>query len=50
MNNREQLDPQPPRPPGTPELDMDVPIDTGDQEQPEAEDGEPGVAGVEPSG
>jgi hypothetical protein len=47
----QHLDPQPPRPPGTPELDLDVPIDVGEQERPpEGEDVEPGAGGVEPSG
>jgi hypothetical protein len=50
VETQEQLDPQPPRPPGTPEIDLDVPIDVGDQERPEAEDVEPGAGGVEPSG
>jgi hypothetical protein len=44
----EQLDPQPPRPPGTPEIDLDVPIDPGEPERPEAEDVEPEAGGVEP--
>jgi hypothetical protein len=47
-NTGEQLDPEPPRPPGTPEIDLDVPVDPGDRERPETEDVEPEAGGVEP--
>jgi hypothetical protein len=43
-----QLDPEPPRPPGSPEIDLDVPVDPGDLERLEAEDVEPDAGGVEP--
>jgi hypothetical protein len=42
-------DPHPPRPPGTPDLDLDVPIDRGDErERPENEDVEQDSAVPEP--
>jgi hypothetical protein len=45
---REQVDPEPPRPPGTPEIDLDVPVEVGEKEQPEDGDVEPVAGGVEP--
>lgn len=43
------LTPDPPRPPGTPDVDLDVPVPEADREEPEHQDVEPDAGATEPS-
>lgn len=52
MTEPQQPEPDPPRPPGTPDLDVDLPGDEGADDQPgnvpDDDDVEPGAGGTEP--
>ncbi|WP_219415207.1 hypothetical protein [Pseudonocardia nigra] len=49
MTEPQQPDPEAPRPPGTPELDLDVPVETGDRRVvPDNEDVDPDTVAPEP--
>jgi hypothetical protein len=49
MTESQQPDPEPPRPPGSPHLDLDIPIDPGDGARtPGNEDVEPEAGTIEP--
>jgi hypothetical protein len=48
MTQSPQPDPEPPRPPGVPERDLDVPFDSDDAQVPDGEDVQPEAGTVEP--
>jgi hypothetical protein len=48
MTQSPHPDPEPPRPPGVPERDLDIPIDTGETQVPDDTDVQPDAGTVEP--